>query len=60
MKKTYKLKKSVKVVLTIILIAIMVVMYNVAGNNGSNTQLAMFSWLVIGLNFMIASVLWGE
>lgn len=60
MKKTYKLKKWVKVVLTIMLVAIMVAMYGVASRNGANTSVALFSWLVIGLNGFVASTLWNE
>lgn len=60
MKKTYKLKKSVKVVLTIMLIAVMAGMYNVASRNGANTNVALFGWLMIGLNGFVAASLWNE
>lgn len=60
MKKTYKLKKSVKVVLTIMLIAIMVAMYGVAGKNGANTNVALFSWIIIAMNGLFACSLWNE
>lgn len=60
MKKTYKLKKWVKVVLTIMLVTIMVAMYGVASRNGANTSVALFGWLMIGLNGFVAASLWNE
>ena len=60
MKKTYKLKNSVKVVLTIMLIAVMAGMYNVASRNGANTNVALFGWLMFLLSGFAASQLWNE
>lgn len=60
MRKAYKLKKWVKVVLTIMLLVVMAGMYNVAGRNGANTNVALFSWLMILLSGFTASQLWNE
>lgn len=60
MRKAYKLKKWVKVVLTIMLIAVMAGMYNVASRNGANTNVALFSWLMFLLSGFSASQLWNE